>query len=171
MNPSTKFFPKQFPQKLFPKLSQKIFPAHAMNARFAIFRKCRIASFARIPASTPRFMQPTLKTGMKKTALPSRPAEPRPSALPAPSQTSRDRPLCQCTFSRAAATERGGGEPPVRAVDAGGAGEGNCWEVMTAKICGKYPMAPSKWGKTILYYLIHHHIGSIKGHHSCHRIS
>jgi len=34
------------------------------------------------------------------------------------SQTSRDRPPCQCTFSRAAANERGGGEPVVRAVDA-----------------------------------------------------
>ena len=82
-------------------------------------------------------------------------------ALPAPSQTSRDRPPCQRTFWRAAANERGGGEPAVRAVDAGGVGEGVCREVVTAKACGKYPMAPSKWKKTIRYYLIHHHIGSI----------
>jgi hypothetical protein len=34
----TKFFPKQFYRKFFPGLSQKIFPAHAMNARFAIFQ-------------------------------------------------------------------------------------------------------------------------------------
>jgi len=53
---STKFFPKQFRQKFSPGLSQKIFPAHAMNARFAIFRKCRIAPFARIPVSNPRLM-------------------------------------------------------------------------------------------------------------------
>jgi len=56
----TKFFPKQFRQKLFPGFSQKIFPAYAMNARFAIFQKCRIAHFTRIPVSTPYLMQPTL---------------------------------------------------------------------------------------------------------------
>ena len=40
--------------QIFPKtFSQKIFPAHAMNTRFAIFQKCRIAPFARIPASEP----------------------------------------------------------------------------------------------------------------------
>jgi len=33
-------------------------------------------------------------------------------------------------FSRAAATECGGGGLVVRAVDAGGAGEGVCWEVV-----------------------------------------
>jgi hypothetical protein len=44
----------------FPGISQKIFPAHAMNARFAIFQKCRIAHFTRIPVSTPYLMQPTL---------------------------------------------------------------------------------------------------------------
>jgi len=93
------------------------------------------------------------------------------ATLPLPSQTSKDRPLCQRTFSRAAANERGGDEPAVRADDAGGVGEGGCSEIVTAKLGGKYPMTPSKWGKTILYYLIHHHIGSIKGHHSCHRIS
>jgi hypothetical protein len=31
---------------------------------------------------------------------------------------------------RAAANERGGGEPAVRAVDAGGAGEGVQWGIM-----------------------------------------
>jgi hypothetical protein len=54
------YFPKQIPQKLFPGFSQKIFPAHATNARFAIFQKCRIAPFARIPASNPYLTQPTL---------------------------------------------------------------------------------------------------------------
>jgi len=49
-------------------------------------------------------------------------------SFPALSQTSRDRPLCQRTFSRAAANERGGGEPAVRAVDAGGVGEGGVGE-------------------------------------------
>jgi len=41
-----RFFPKQFHRKFFPGSSQKIFPANAMNARFAIFQKCRIAPFA-----------------------------------------------------------------------------------------------------------------------------
>ena len=43
----TKFFLKQFRQKFFPGFSQNIFPANATNARFAIFRKCSIASFAK----------------------------------------------------------------------------------------------------------------------------
>ena len=50
----TKFFPKQFHRKFFPGLSQKIYPAHATITRFAIFQKCRIASFARMPASNSR---------------------------------------------------------------------------------------------------------------------
>ena len=53
-------FPKQFRQKFFPEFSQKIFPAHATPTQSAIFPKCRIASFARIPASN-HLMQPTLK--------------------------------------------------------------------------------------------------------------
>ncbi|MCX6696570.1 MAG: hypothetical protein NTV84_03270, partial [Methanoregula sp.] len=43
------------------------------------FPKYRIAPFARIPASTADLIQPTLKTGTKKTALPSRPVKPSPS--------------------------------------------------------------------------------------------
>jgi len=58
----TRFFPKQFPQKFFPGLSQKNFPAHTINARFAIFQKCRIASFAGflhpIPTSCSRPKKP-----------------------------------------------------------------------------------------------------------------
>jgi len=57
---SPKFFLKQFHRKLFPELSQNIFPAFATNTRFAIFQKYRIADFARIPASNPNIMQPTL---------------------------------------------------------------------------------------------------------------
>ncbi len=54
-----RFFPKQFPQKFS--------LPHAMNARFAIFQKCRIAHFARIPASTPNLMQPTLPENFKNS--------------------------------------------------------------------------------------------------------
>jgi len=46
--------PKQIHRKFFQGFSQNNFPAHATNARFAIFQKCRIAPFARIPASKPR---------------------------------------------------------------------------------------------------------------------
>ena len=45
-------------------------------------------------------------------------------------RVARDRPQCQRTFSRAVANERGGGEPSVRAVDAGGVGEGVCGKVV-----------------------------------------
>ena len=54
-------FPKTISPENFPGFSQKIFPAHAMNARFAIFQKRRIAPFARIPATSPYLMQPTHK--------------------------------------------------------------------------------------------------------------
>jgi len=79
-------FPKTISPKIFPELSQKIFPAHAMNPRFAIFQKCRIAHFARIPASKPHLMQPTLKNENEKTALPFIPAEPSPSGKRSPVQ-------------------------------------------------------------------------------------
>ena len=58
-------FPKTLSPEIFPGTFTKKFPAHAMNARFAISQKFRIASFARIPASN-HLMQPTLKTGTKK---------------------------------------------------------------------------------------------------------
>ena len=54
-------FPKTISPENFPGFSQKIFSAHAMNARFAIFQKRRIAPFARIPATSPYLMQPTHK--------------------------------------------------------------------------------------------------------------
>ena len=73
----TRFFPIQFPQKFFPGFPQKIFPANATIARFAIFQKCCIASFARIPASHPNLMQPTLNPSSYQPA-PFFPAGPVP---------------------------------------------------------------------------------------------
>jgi len=68
MTDFTRFFPKQFHRKFFSELSPKIFPAHAMNARFVIFQKCRIAPFARflhpIPTSFSRPGKPERKTGL-----------------------------------------------------------------------------------------------------------
>jgi len=72
----TKFFTKQFHRKFFPGLSQKIFPTNATNARFAIFQKSRIAPFARIPASNPHFMQPTLKNEKNTPSFHSGRAQP-----------------------------------------------------------------------------------------------
>jgi len=55
---------------------------------------------------------------------------------PAPSQTSGIRPPHPAPIRRAAANERGGGGPTVRAVDAGCAGEGVCGEVVIKKKTG-----------------------------------
>ncbi len=61
------FFPKQFHRKFFPGLHKKFFPAHAMNAWFVFFQKCRIASFARFLHPVPTSYSQPRKTGKKRT--------------------------------------------------------------------------------------------------------
>jgi len=66
-------FPKQFHRKFFPGLSQKIFPAHAMNARFAIFQNAAShLSPGSCIHSQPHAADPEKR--IEKTALPFIPA-------------------------------------------------------------------------------------------------
>jgi len=62
-------FPKTISQKQFPELSLKNLSGTRNNHPVRDSLKCRIAPFARIPASEPHLMQPTLKTGTKKQPL------------------------------------------------------------------------------------------------------
>jgi len=107
-NPFHQIFPKTISPKIFPGISSKIFPAHAMNARFAIFQNTASHLSLNSCIRAPRHAadsenrnennSPSFHSGI---AQPIR-------ALPAPPKTSRDRPPCQRTFSRAAANERDG---------------------------------------------------------------
>ncbi len=62
-------FPKTISPKIFPGNFTKNFPAHAMNARFAIFSKMPHHIFRLTPASKPHLMEPTLKTRSKKQPI------------------------------------------------------------------------------------------------------
>jgi hypothetical protein len=69
-------FPKQFPKKKFPETSQKIFPTHATNARFAIFLKMPHRTFRETSCiQSPRYAtDPESKPVSANPLLPIHPA-------------------------------------------------------------------------------------------------
>jgi hypothetical protein len=77
MIPFTKFFPKQFPQKL---------SGTHDNHPARVFLKNAASPFRQIPASNPNVMQPILKNENEKPALPFILAESSPSGSRSPVQ-------------------------------------------------------------------------------------
>ena len=69
-DPLHQIFPKTIPPKIFPGTFPKNLSGTHNNRTVRDFQKCRIASFARIPASNPHLTQPTQKNRNEKTALP-----------------------------------------------------------------------------------------------------